>query len=203
MTLFAAGDGNTLLSPEEQAELIPTLSTKEELNEWERQNIIEAAAWALDAKYARHAGRNGPLTDSYVRELHRRMFDQTWKWAGRYRASDRNIGVPHHQIRDALAVLLGDVRYWMEHQTYPPDEIAIRFHHRLVSVHCFPNGNGRHARLMADVLAQKQGMPVFTWGAAGAGKNVVQGGEIRLGYISALRAADKNDILPLLLFSRT
>src|SRR5580700_8458919 len=110
MKIFSEGESRTPLSAEEQADLIPNLSTREELNEWERQNILEAHIWALDA---RNVKRQDPLDEAYLRELHRRMFDQTWKWAGRYRNTEKNIGIPVHQIRDALAVLLGDVRYWL------------------------------------------------------------------------------------------
>jgi Fic-DOC domain mobile mystery protein B len=196
MNLFAMGEGNTPLSPEEQDELIPDLTTKEELNEWERQNILEAYGWALDP---RNLHRQDPFSEAYVRELHLRMFDQTWKWAGRYRTTEKNLGIPHFQIRESLAALLGDVRYWAAERTYEPDEIAIRFHHRLVSIHPFPNGNGRHARLSADVLAQRLGRPIFTWGGA----DITQAGDFRRVYINALRAADKNDILPLLAFARS
>ncbi len=196
MTLFTTGDGNTPLSPEEQDDLIPDLTTKEELNEWERENILEAYTWALDP---RNLKRHDPFAEAYVRELHLRMFDQTWKWAGTYRTTEKNIGIPYYQIREALAALLGDTRYWMEHRTFEPDELAVRFHHRLVWIHPFANGNGRHARLMADVLAQRQGRPVFTWGGA----DIVRAGDFRRSYIEALRAADKNDIQPLLVFARS
>jgi Fic-DOC domain mobile mystery protein B len=196
MNLFTTGDGNTPLSPEEQADLMPNLATKEELNEWERQNILEAYAWAFEAK---SLSRQDPLTEPFVRELHLRMFDQTWKWAGMYRTTEKNIGIPHYQIRDSLATLLGDVRYWLAHKTFVPDEIAIRFHHRLVFIHPFANGNGRHARLMADVLAQRQNRPVFTWGSA----DIAQAGDFRRSYLEALRAADKNDMRALLAFVRT
>ena len=199
MNLFTAGDlesGNTSLSPEEQDDLIPDLSTKEELNEWERQNIIEAYAWVFERRNLR---RNDPLTEPYVRQLHRRMFDQTWKWAGAYRSTEKNIGIAHYQIREALAALLGDARYWLEHQTYPADEAAVRFHHRLVWIHPFANGNGRHARVMADILVQRQGRPAFTWGGA----SIVHAGEFRSRYIQALRAADAGDLRPILKFARS
>jgi Fic-DOC domain mobile mystery protein B len=196
MTIFTTGDGNTPLSPDEQADLIPNLATKEELNEFERANILVAYDWALAPRSIR---RQDPLTEPYLRDLHRRMFDETWKWAGLYRATEKNIGIPHFQIRESLGVLLGDACYWLERKTFPPDEIAIRFHHRLVSIHPFANGNGRHGRLMADVLAKKQDMPVFTWGGA----DIVQHGDFRRSYIDALRAADKNDIGPLLAFARS
>jgi Fic-DOC domain mobile mystery protein B len=135
----------------------------------------------------------------YIRSLHQRMFDETWKWAGQYRTSEKNIGLPHHQIREQLEILIGDTSYWIENATFPPDETAIRFHHRLVFIHPFANGNGRHARLMADVLAKLQGRPEFTWGSA----DIMVQGDIRRGYIDASRAADKNDIAPLLAFARS
>jgi Fic-DOC domain mobile mystery protein B len=201
MTLFDQADsgnalGNTPLTCEEQADLIPSLATREELNEWERQNILEACGWALSV---RNIPRQDPLTEPYVRELHLRMFDQTWKWAGRYRSSEKNIGIPCFQIRDALAALLGDARYWLDHQTFAPDESAIRLHHRLVFIHPFANGNGRHARLLADIVAQRQGSPVFTWGSA----DIARAGNFRKSYIDALRAADRNEIAQLLAFARS
>jgi Fic-DOC domain mobile mystery protein B len=196
VTLFAEEDGATPLSPEEQTELIPNLSTQGELNEWERQNILEAHSWALDP---RSIGSRDPLTEPYIRELHRRMFNQTWKWAGRYRTTEKNIGIAHFRIRESLGMLLGDVRFWLDHETWPPDEIAIRLHHRLVFVHPFANGNGRHARLIADVLALTQGRPVFTWGSA----ELAHAGDFRRIYIESLRAADKNEIAPLLTFARS
>jgi Fic-DOC domain mobile mystery protein B len=196
MMLFSEGDGKTPLSDEEQADLIPNLAVREELNEWERQNILEAYAWAF---HQNNTSRLDPLTEPYIRELHKRMFDQTWKWAGRYRTTEKNIGVACYQIQNSLAVLLGDARYWLEQATYAPDEIAIRFHHRLVFIHPFSNGNGRHARLMADVLVTRQKGPVFTWGGA----ERLRAGDFRRRYIEALQAADKNEIEPLLRFARS
>jgi len=195
MTIFTTGDGNTSLSPDEQADLIPNLATKQELNEFERANILIAYDWALAPRRIR---RQDPLTEAYLRNLHRRMFDQTWKWAGIYRTTEKNLGIAHYQIRDALGALLGDARYWLSHQTFPPDEIAVRFHHRLVSIHPFANGNGRHARLMADVLVRTQDKPLFTWGGA----DIASQGDFRRRYIDALQAADNNNIEPLLAFAR-
>jgi Fic-DOC domain mobile mystery protein B len=196
MTLFTKGDGNTPLSPEELAGLIAPVSTKGELNEWERLNILNGNRWAL------HARHRDPITETYIRALHRRMFDETWTWAGTYRVTEKNIGVPAYLIMESLAVLVGNVRYWVTHQTFQPDEIAIRFHHQLVFIHPFPNGNGRHARLMADVLIERQGRPAFTWGS---GDNITRVGELRARYIAALKQADHNpnDIVPLLSFARS
>ncbi len=188
-------DGNTPLSPEELADLIPSLATKEELNEWERENILRAREWAI-------RDRTSPTdvaSDAYVRKLHLRMFDQTWKWAGQYRRSEKNMGIPFYQIREQLAALLGDVRYWIEQGTYPPDEIAVRFHHHLVLIHPFPNGNGRHARLIGDLLAIRLGRPAFTWGATDLAKQ----GEARARYLDAIRAADNGAIQPLIAFARS
>jgi len=194
-SLATTSDGNTPLSPEELADLIPNLATKEELNEWERENILLAREWAT-------SDRTAPLqmvSDQYIRKLHERMFDQTWKWAGLYRLTEKNIGVPVHEIRERLMALLGDVRYWIENKTYSPDEIAVRFHHRLVSIHAFPNGNGRHARLIADVLVMKLGNPALTWGSA----NLVEDGASRTRYLKAIRTADDGEIQPLLQFARS
>ena len=194
-TLATTSDGNTPLSPEELPDLIPNLATKEELNEWERENILLAREWAT-------SDRTTPLemaSDQYIRKLHERMFDETWKWAGLYRLTEKNIGVPVAQIREQLVALFGDVRHWIENKTYPPDEIAVRFHHRLVFIHPFPNGNGRHARLIADILIMKRGSPAFTWGSA----NLVEEGAARTRYLDAIKAADNGDIQLLLKFARS
>lgn len=194
-TIGTGSEGNTPLSPDELDDLIPSLATKEELNEWERENNLQARAWAI-------ADRTKPAeipSDEYVRKLHKKMFDQTWKWAGEYRRTEKNIGIPVHEIRDSFMALCGDVRYWIENNTYPWDEIAVRFHHRLTFIHPFPNGNGRHARLIADVLLVRLGRPAFSWGSA----SLIKEGEARSQYLKAIRAADKGDIRPLLKFARS
>ncbi|MGH9895367.1 MAG: mobile mystery protein B, partial [bacterium] len=122
-----------------------------------------------------------------------------WRWAGQFRTTDRNIGVEPWNIRPQLRVLLDDARYWVEHDTYSPDEIAVRFHHRLVWIHPFPNGNGRHARLMADLFAEQHGRPRFTWGSS----NLAAQGAVRQQYIAALQQADQQNVEPLLQFARS
>jgi Fic-DOC domain mobile mystery protein B len=194
-TITTTSDGNTPLCPEELADLIPNLATKEELNEWERENILLAREWAVGHR----TSAVDMTTDEYVRKFHGKMFDQTWKWAGEYRRTEKNIGVPVHEIRERLMALFGDVRYWIANSTHSLDEIAVRFHHRLVLIHPFPNGNGRHARLIADVLVMKLGRPAFTWGSS----NLVNEGEARNKYLEAIRAADNGDIGPLLNFARS
>ena len=127
------------------------------------------------------------------------MLGKVWKWAGRYRLSERNIGVEAYRIPMEMRQLMGDVRAWIEYQTYPPDEIALRFHHKLVWIHPFPNGNGRHARMAADLLAVSLGQPRFSWGRG----NLRDTGEVRQTYIAAMRAADNHDYAPLLAFGRS
>jgi Fic-DOC domain mobile mystery protein B len=144
-----------------------------------------------------------PLDESYIRTLHAKMFDQVWKWAGTYRKHELNIGCDPHEITQRIPQLLGNTKYWLENKTFPVDECLIRFHHKLVSkIHPFPNGNGRHARMMTDVVAVKYSQPEFTWGA---GANLVAEGNARAQYLAALRALDanENDVKPLLDFARS
>lgn len=145
------------------------------------------------------ARRRDVLKESFLLSLHKRMLGQVWRWAGTIRNSDRNIGMAFHQIRPHMRLLVEDVRYWVENGTYPADEIAVRFHHRLVLIHPFPNGNGRHGRLAADLLAVRLDRPRFTWGRA----SLVESEKTRRQYIAALQAADAHDIRPLLEFARS
>jgi Fic-DOC domain mobile mystery protein B len=139
------------------------------------------------------------LTEDFMRTLHRRMFGEVWQWAGRFRVTERNIGIQAYRIPVELAALLADVRYWIEHDTFAADEIAIRFHHRLVAIHPFPNGNGRHARLAADLLVEKLNKEPFSWGSG----SLSDMGDLRMRYVAALQAADNHDIGSLLEFARS
>lgn len=190
--------GATPLDADELASLIPGhLTTQAELNEWEQLNIGEGDKWARKQ-------RKDILTENFLRELHRQMFGETWKWAGNFRKSDKNIGVYWPHIGVELKKLLDDVRYQIEHGTFPADEIAVRFHHRLVAIHAFPNGNGRHARMMADLLVGRLGQPRFSWGSLSLDNGkLADATPIRRNYIAALQAADARDIAPLLAFARS
>ncbi len=139
------------------------------------------------------------LDSTFLNNLHKRMYGNVWRWAGRYRTSGKNIGIDAYRIPTELRQLLDDCRYWIENGTYEPDEIAVRFHHRIVSIHCYPNGNGRHARLAADLLLKSMGQERFSWGR----ENLVDVEETRERYIAALLAADEHDIGPLLEFVRS
>ena len=186
-------DAATPLTEEELAGLIPSYVTlRPELNEVEQANILEAEEWAFTRE-------RDVLDEGFLKNLHKRMFGRVWKWAVTLRRSEKNIGVDAYQISVDLRKLLDDCRFWIEHETHEPDEIAARFHHRLVLIHPFPNGNGRHARTAADLLLVRLGRPRFTWGRA----NLVSAGKNRTTYIAALHAADKHDIAPLLAFVRS
>ena len=189
--------GNTFLTPDELAGLKPSLATKKELDQFERQNILDAHRWALSPRVLK---REDPFIEPYLRELHRRMFGQTWTLAGKYRTTNKNLGVAFHQILNGIAAVLGDTHYSTEHEIFDIDEIAVRFHHRLVWIHPFPNGNGRHARLLADVVVMKSGREPFSWGA----RELTDAGPARAEYIRCLKAADANneDIRGLLKFAR-
>lgn len=192
--IFHYETGQTPIDAAEAEALIPPLTTQGELNEWEEQNIIAGREWAVSKRVL---NKVEPLTEAFLLELHRRMFDGTWKWAGEIRTREKNIGVPFYKIRVSLRELLEDARYWRDHDSF--DEFAMRFHHRLVQIHLFPNGNGRHARLAADVIARKTGEADFTWGSV----NLVKPGEARAAYLDALHAADGGDFQPLIKFSRS
>ncbi len=190
-------DGTTLLSEEDRIALrIPTIETKAELNEFEQQNIEKAVTWTLRKKFR----KENLITEEFIKELHFRMFNDTWKWAGQFRKSDTNLGIHWTKIGTELRQLLDDTNYWIEKQSYAEDEIAVRLKHRIVVIHCFPNGNGRHSRLFADVVAQNVfGNPAFSWGS----KSLIAAGDARARYLSALREADKGDIHSLIAFARS
>lgn len=188
------GDGSTPLDPDEAEELLPDhIETRGELNEWEQANIARAAAWLATRP------RDGSVLDlQFLRALHQRMFGDTWSWAGKFRRTEKSIGIAAERIQQALYDLLANTGYQVEHATMPPDEIALRFHHALVSIHPFPNGNGRHARLVTDVLLQSMGRERFSWGARSNASAPAR--EI---YLAALRAADKGEFSALEAFVRS
>lgn len=190
-----APEGNTPLDADETADLIPThLTTRAQLDSWEQANINDALEWLLSRRTKPRI-----LDIDSLMEVHRRMFGSTWSWAGRFRTTAKNIGVLPYTIPEQLANLLSDTKYWLEHQTYPVDEIAVRFHYRLVSIHPFPNGNGRHARLATDMLLESVGKPRFSWGSA----NLDQSGDSRSRYLRALREADEGQLSALVAFVRS
>jgi Fic-DOC domain mobile mystery protein B len=193
--LLPDSPGNTPISEDEIEALIPNLATRAELNEWERENIILAERWCFSPRVLK---KFNPALDADVRELHRQMFSKTWKWAGTYRITEKSIGVPVVRINEAMAAFLGDAEYWIKEKTFEADEIAVRYHHRLVHIHPFPNGNGRHSRLIADMLAVQLGRPRFPWGQA----SLQAASEVRNRYISAIKQADDGNLKPLMEFAR-
>jgi Fic-DOC domain mobile mystery protein B len=186
-------DANTPLDAEEMQQLMPSYITlRRELNEAEQVNIAHASKW-LSSR------RSDPLDEVFLRELHRRMFGQVWRWAGHYRKTARNIGVDASRVRMDTAQVIDDARFWVANGTYVADEIAVRFSHRLVAIHPFPNGNGRLSRMADDLLAVQLGRPQFSWGS----HSLTDANVTRAAYIAALRAADAHDLGPLILFARS
>jgi len=166
-------DGNTPIRQEDAEQLIPRISTMGELNEYEALNILEAQAWAFNS---RTMTSTNPLEESYVRTLHSKMFDHVWKWAGTYRTHEVSIGCDPAEIVQRIPQLLANAKHWLEHKTFPVDECLVRFHYQLVKIHPFANGNGRHARMITDVVAVKHGQDESSWGA---GANLVAEGRAR------------------------
>ena len=189
--------GATPLDPNEIEGLIPDyITTQRELNILEQQNIIEGINWADRQK------KPDVLNITFNYELHRRMFNQVWQWAGKPRTTDKNIGFHWQQIQAQLDNLFENCRYWIENKTYKWDELAIRFHHKLVSIHAFPNGNGRHARLMTDILLKSNDQKSFTWGENMYSSPIEVEGKTRKAYISALKKADQNNFVDLIKFAK-
>jgi len=188
--------GATLLQPEDLEQLIPAhITTMAQLNEAEHLNISEASLWALGGR------RTRVLSEKFCRTLHKRMFGDVWRWAGVFRTRPVNIGnVDAYEIGLRLLQLFDDVQHWIDNDTYEPDEIATRLHHGLTVIHPFPNGNGRHARLMTDVMLKNIGQAAFTWGYDA---DLASAGEARSRYLAALRAADQHDFGPLIEFARS
>lgn len=189
-------DGQTPIDEDEkEGLLIKTISTLGELDEFEQLNVEKAIEWTLKRKL----DCNKILTEDFVKGLHKRMFSDVWKWAGVFRTSNKNIGVDKFQIGIMLKNLFDDCHYWIEHKSLTEDEIAVRLSHRMVSIHPFSNGNGRHSRLIADILISNGLMkPHFTWGS----KNLTKKGEARSKYLTALKEADGGDYKLLIEFAR-
>jgi Fic-DOC domain mobile mystery protein B len=190
-------DGQTPLNDEEKEGLrIPSITTREELDEFEQLNIEKAIQWTFGKKLKAEQ----LYSEKFIKELHTRMYGDVWKWAGKYRTSEKNIGIKSYLIAIELKQLVDNAIFWHENNTYDPEEMAIKFKHRLVSIHCFANGNGRHSRLMADLIVEKlYDSKFFSWGSA----NLVKATEARYNYIQAVRKADNNDIQPLIAFAKS
>lgn len=186
--------GQTPLDADELAQLIPRhIATQGQLNEWEQQNILEALKWLQRGR------RPAVLTEAFCRALHKRMFGKTWRWAGNFRQSNKNLGCDWRQVPVRLRQLLDNTQFWLNDQVFELDELAVRFHHQLVVIHAFPSGNGRHARLMTDCLLREAGARPFCWG----NEADLAVGDVRKAYLDALRAADAGDIAKLANFVRS
>lgn len=190
-------EGQTPLSEDEQEGLkISSITTREELDEFEQLNIEKAIQWTFGKKLKTEQ----LFSEKFIKDLHKRMYGDVWKWAGTFRTSEKNIGIKSYLIGVELKQLLDDAVYWTQNKTYNSQEIAIRFKHRLVSIHCFANGNGRHSRLMADLIMEKlYNEKFFSWGS----NNLVKATETRTAYIKAVKKADQQDLVPLIAFAKS
>jgi len=195
--LFEQADAATPLGEDERMGLIPSLSTRAELNQFERLNINAARIWTMRRNVLR---RPDLLSDTFARELHRRMFNQVWKWAGKYRTTEKNLGWEVPRLAEGVRNAFDDAKTWLEHATYPLPEAAVRLHHRLVLIHPWSNGNGRHSRLIADIMIASRDGAELTWGAR---QDLVVSGELRQRYITAIRQADQGDFTPLIAFAQS
>lgn len=193
---FDYKDGQTPLDENEKEGLkIKSITTQGELDEFEQLNIEKAVEWTIHAKLKQEK----ILTEKFIKDLHKRMYSDVWKWAGEFRRTEKNIGIPWTQIGMELKILLDDSKFWIENKTFPPEEIAIRFKHRIVSIHCFPNGNGRHSRMIADIIMESIfEQEIFSWHQS----NMVRANETRKKYISSLRDADNGNFKPLIQFAK-
>jgi Fic-DOC domain mobile mystery protein B len=194
---FQSNKGQTPIDEEEKEDLLlRTISTRGELDDFERRNIDQAIKWSLNNSFS----SDEILSIAFINELHRRMFSVVWDWAGTFRRSNKNIGVDKFIIEQELLKLTEDCRYWIANKVYPEDEIAVRYKFRMVSIHPFPNGNGRHSRICGDILVSHVlSRPVFPWG----GKRIEEVGETRRKYLQALYEADQGDVGALLEFARS
>ena len=193
---FDYKDGQTPLEEEEKDGLkIKSITTYGELDEFEQLNIEKAVEWTIHTNLK----PKNILTEKFIKDLHKKMYGDVWKWAGEFRRTEKNIGIPWTKIELELKNLLDDTKYWIENKTFSPEEIAIRFKHRIVSIHCFPNGNGRHSRMMADIIMESiLGNEMFSWHQS----NMVKANEIRKEYINALKEADNGNVKPLIEFAK-
>lgn len=193
---FDYKDTQTPLDDEEKEGLkIKSITTQGELDEFEQLNIEKAVEWTIHTKFKPEK----IFTEKFIKDLHKKMYGDVWKWAGNYRKTDKNLGISWTKIGIELKNLLDDTKYWIENKTYSPEEIAIRFKHRIVSIHCFPNGNGRHSRMMADIIMESIfADETFTWHQS----NMVKANETRKKYINALKEADHGNVTPLIEFAK-
>lgn len=189
--------GQTPLDEEEKRDLIPSLVTREDLDAFEQENILEARKWVMQKSVL---SKLDIFSEKFLLNLHKRMYGHVWKWAGTFRKTNKNIGVDKIYLATELHTLLGDAQYWLEHKTYPISDLAVIFHHRLVKIHLFPNGNGRHARMVADVIVAKFGGDKLSWGG---NSDLTKPDDIRTRYIAALREADGGNYEPLLEFAKS
>ena len=164
------------------------ITTQEELNRAEYENYKKAYQ---EYRLKKITPNLAPFTFSWLCQVHFEMLGDVWEWAGEIRRSEKTIGFPCHKIGSSIHQLLDELQQW-EKEKIPITEITVRLHFHLVTIHPFENGNGRWARLAANIYLRKNGVGFINWPA--------QMDEIktfRPKYIEALKRAEKGNLDPL------
>lgn len=167
-----------------------SIRTQAQLNEAEAENIRKAVMRYLAARPSRRLAR---FDVAWCRRLHAEMFGDVWSWAGAFRTRELNIGVPTHAIEAELHTLMEDLRAWERHGVRMLEQGA-RLHHRAVHVHPFLNGNGRWARMLANIWLKLNDEPIVEWQERIIGTESAARGE----YLRAVKAADRGDYRELI-----
>ena len=165
--------------------------TLQELYIYEAKNITKATLKYLSAKPDK---KLAPFDYEWLLQLHYEMFGDVWEWAGKPRKVELSIGIKAYMVPMELKKLVDDLIYWQEHKTFNTIEIASKIHHRAVQIHPFKNGNGRWARMLANIYLKQNGLAPTKWNENLLSKENPH----RDKYITALKKADKGDYTELI-----
>lgn len=181
--------GRTSLTVQDlQGLKLPFVKTRAQLSAVEGPNIVSGKQATLTSRKSRVPNM---LSVEYLRELHSRMFNDVWDWAAQIPSTElqNEFAASVPGIRPQLSILYADaIEYWLNDKRMTPEEFAVRVHHRVVKIHPFRNGNGRHSRLLADLLLSENfGLETFTWGGSA---QLGAGDLYRQPYLEGLKAAD-------------
>lgn len=176
--------------------LIPKhITTQEDINEYEQNNILRAIKKLMASRYRKERW----LNSSFIKQVHKEMFGETWEWAGEFRKIETNIGLPPYQISSEIKKLCDDINFWPIESEKKAIENAVKFHYRLTHIHPFKNGNGRHARFMANLYLYNHHFSLLPWGACPLNKNDAT----RKKYLTALKEADQGKLDKLIQFAES
>jgi Fic-DOC domain mobile mystery protein B len=169
------------------------LTTMGELDELEDENIQRGLEWL------NHQKTKDYLSIEFLCKLHEKLFGEVWKWAGKFRTVEVNISkYRHHDVRPQLHNFFEDIKLWISGGKMSWDEISAEMHHRLVTIHPFPNGNGRTTRIFTEYVQKRNQQQVTSWGST----RKIDQKKRRDDYIKALRLADIGDFRALIDFMK-